>query len=338
MTFSPPLNPITSEHILVLLRDEWFPFVVRNLKQKWSMNAFYRGVVEGGDDGCSAKPVEKAAAAPAARRGQPPASAPAARGTRTTGRGAATAKPEAAPPPPEITWAAPSHLLGLTANYMGARNRVGIAGVLHARDTAGERADAANRFLEEALGFAWAASVRIKKATEDAEKQLLVGRSLPTSARPMTIGQVEVLMSAPSPDGAAKRTASPVAVTMRDRLRFEPASDEVVAAEYFIPAGETAIVDLLRNHGIAVRQITQPTKGVEEFVEAKGAAGGPASPRLSGSWQASQAEVPAGSWVVRMNQPLARLAFALVEPTSDESVATFLRGDDGHPYAIMRRR
>jgi hypothetical protein len=121
---------------------------------------------------------------------------------------------------------------------------------------------------------------------------------------------------------------------MRDQLRFEPATDEVLAAEYFLPADETAIVDLLKHHGIQVRQLTQPTKGVEEFVAASAA---PGTPQAPGGWKPTAADVPAGSWVVRMNQPLARLAFALLEPTSDESVATFLR-ENGKTYTIMRRR
>jgi hypothetical protein len=257
------------------------------------------------------------------------------------GRGSSTAKPAApAPAPPEpaieAAWAAPSHRLAVTANYVGARNRFAVVGVVHARDAAPERSNAASRFLQEALGFAWAASARIKKACEDADKQLLVGRSLPTSARPSTIGQVEILMSAPPAEGgpAAKRTEATATVTMRDRLRFEPATDEVLAAEYFLPPDETAIVDLLKHHGIQVRQLTQPTKGVEEFVIASAA---PGTPQVAGGWKPTAADVPAGSWVVRMNQPLARLAFSLLEPTSDESVATFLR-ENGKIYRIMRRR
>jgi hypothetical protein len=340
VTFSPPLHPNTSEYILGVLRDEWFPFVVKNLKNKWFMNAFYRGTVQGAGDGC-APTAPEAAAAPTTpgRRGAPPA-APAGRGGRAGGRASAAAKP-APPPPPEPTieaaWAAPSHRLAVTANYMGVRNRFAVVGVVHARDAASDRSHAASRFLHEALGFAWAAAARIKKACEDADKQLLVGRSLPTSARPSTIGQVDVLMSAPPAAGApaAKRTESSTTVTMRDRLRYEPASDEDLAAEYFLPADGTAIVDLLKQHGIQVRQLTQPTKGVEEFT--MGAAG-PSSPSPQAEgWKRSAAEVPAGTWVVRMNQPLARLAFALLEPSSDESVAALLRAE-GKPYTIMRRR
>jgi hypothetical protein len=292
------------------------------------MNAFRRGSVAGGDDGCTPAAEPQAAAAPArgGRRGAPPAAA--GRGGRAGARGAAPAKPVDAPAVIDLAWTAPSHRLSLLTNYMGTRNRFAVSGVLHARDAAADRSQAAARFLTEALGFAWASAARIKKACEDADKQLLVGRSLPTSARLATIGEVEVLMRAAPADDASSITRP---VTMKNRLSYEPASDAVLAAEYFLPAGETAIVDLLKHHGIQVRQLTQPTKGVEEFVLAAGA------DVSAANWQPSAADVPAGSWVVRMNQPLARLAFALLEPASDEGVARFLR-DDKAAYTILRRR
>ena len=123
---------------------------------------------------------------------------------------------------------------------------------------------------------------------------------------------------------------------MRDQLHFEPASDEIVAAEYFVPASQTAVVELLKKHGIQLRQLTQPTKGAEEFIVTPAPAGS-APGRIAGTWQRSTAEVPTGSWAVRMNQPLSRLAFALLEPTSEDSVATLPGVSDGKTYPILRR-
>ncbi len=123
---------------------------------------------------------------------------------------------------------------------------------------------------------------------------------------------------------------------MRDQLHFEPASDEIVAAEYFVPASQTAVVELLKKHGVQLRQLTQGTKGAEEFVVTPAPIGS-APGRIAGTWQRSTAEVPSGSWAVRMNQPLSRLAFALLEPTSEDSVATLPGVSDGKTYPILRR-
>ncbi len=337
VTFAPPLNPNTSEYILGTLREEYLPFIVRSLKTKWSMDAFYRGKVVDGDDGCAPKPAEKIAATPAGagRRGAAPTAA---------GRGRATGRSTVPTPgsePKQAAWQASGYQLGLAANYLGVRNRFSVVGVVHAKDAPADRAAAAGHFLEEALAFAWGANTRLKKATEAADLGVLVGRSLPTSTRLATVGQVEVLMSDAASSGDAgapgKRTSASRVVSMRDQLHFEPASDEVVAAEYFVPASQTAVVELLKKHGVQLRQLTQGTKGAEEFVVTP-APIGPAPARIAGTWQRSTAEVPSGSWAVRMNQPLSRLAFALLEPTSEDSVAT-LPGvvSDGKTYPILRR-
>jgi hypothetical protein len=335
VTFAPPLHPNTSEHILGALREEYLPFIVRSLKTKWSMEAFYRGKVVGGDDGCTPRAPEKAAAAPAGgRRGAAPSAA--GRG-RTGGRGTGPV-PTPSVEPQQAAWQASGYQLGLAANYLGVRNRFSVVGVVHAKDAPEDRAKAAAHFLEEALAFAWGANARLKKATEAADLGVLVGRSLPTSTRLTTVGQVEVLMSDASGDGATsrKRTSASRVVAMRDQLHFEPASDEIVAAEYFVPASQTAVVELLKKHGVQVRQLTQGTKGAEEFVVTPAPIGSVPT-RIAGTWQRSTAEVPSGSWAVRMNQPLSRLAFALLEPTSEDSVASLPGVSDGKTYPILRR-
>jgi hypothetical protein len=335
VTFAPPLNPNTSEHILGALREEYFPFIVRSLKSKWSMDAFYRGNVVGGDDGCAPKPVEKVVTAPGGgRRGAAPAPG---RG-RSTGRGTGPV-PTPTAEGQQPAWQASGYQIGLAANYLGVRNRFSIVGVVHAKDAPDDRATAAGRFLEEALAFAWGANTRLKKATEAADLGVLVGRSLPTSTRLATVGQVEVLMSDPasSGDSPRKRTGASRVVAMRDQLHFEPASDEIVAAEYFVPASQTVVIELLKKHGVQLRQLTQSTKGAEEFIVTPAPIGSAPAGRIAGTWQRSVAEVPAGSWAVRMNQPLSRLAFALLEPTSEDSVATLPGVSDGKTYPILRR-
>jgi len=95
-------------------------------------------------------------------------------------------------------------------------------------------------------------------------------------------------------------------------------------------------VELLKKHGVQVRQLAQGTKGAEEFAVTP-APTGSAPGRIAGTWQRSTAEVPAGTWAVRMNQPLSRLAFALLEPTSEDSVAALPAVSHGKTYPILRR-
>jgi hypothetical protein len=65
---------------------------------------------------------------------------------------------------------------------------------------------------------------------------------------------------------------------------------------------------------------------------------------LDGTWGAAAGvTVPAGSWAVPMNQPLARLAFYLIAPTSDDGLVTWnflddMLGADAKVYPILRKK
>ena len=64
---------------------------------------------------------------------------------------------------------------------------------------------------------------------------------------------------------------------------------------------------------------------------------------LEGAWQAAAGvTVPAGAWAVPMNQPLARLAFYLLAPTSDDGLTAWNYLDDlladAKTYPILRKR
>jgi len=65
--------------------------------------------------------------------------------------------------------------------------------------------------------------------------------------------------------------------------------------------------------------------------------------RLEGKWSASDVAAPAGWLEVGMTQPLARLAFYLIEPASDDGLVTWNVLDDHlgpevKAYPILRKR
>ena len=65
---------------------------------------------------------------------------------------------------------------------------------------------------------------------------------------------------------------------------------------------------------------------------------------LDGAWAASDATAPIGSYAVAMNQKLARLAFYLLEPRSDDGLTNWnylddVLGAEGvKNYPILRKR
>ena len=164
---------------------------------------------------------------------------------------------------------------------------------------------------------------RLKQATAAADKEALVGKTLATRAQKKSGGLIEILMGEVEDEknpvsGAMMNRRKDVVrpEQMTDRLWFEPTATEEVPAEFYVPAGATASLDLLRKHGIQMRQVTAPVNGIEQFAISSNTARPPtgsidtqqhALRTLEGKWEpAAGVTVPAGSYAVPMNQPLAR--------------------------------
>jgi hypothetical protein len=137
---------------------------------------------------------------------------------------------------------------------------------------------------------------------------------------------------------------------MLDRLWFTPTWVEDVPAEYYVPASATGVIDVLRAHGIQLAAAAAPITGVEHFVITSNEAR-PARPgsidfqnhelrTLEGYWEPAPDPVPAGAFVVKMDQKLARLAFILLAPTSDDGVVNWNFLDDmlGGGFPILRKK
>ena len=140
---------------------------------------------------------------------------------------------------------------------------------------------------------------------------------------------------------------------MIDRLWFEPTVTEEVPAEYYVPASATTSLELLRRHGIQMRQVTAPVTGVEQFAITSNTDAAAHQQHRHAAARAADArrqvgavrrrDGAAGAWAVPMNQPLARLAFYLLAPTSDDGLVNWnflddVLKDDVKVYPILRKR
>jgi hypothetical protein len=143
------------------------------------------------------------------------------------------------------------------------------------------------------------------------------------------------------------------AETMRNGLWFAPTETEEVATEYYVPATAAKAIELLRSHGIQLREVKQPVKGLEVFTIASNTqrpanggidTGAHGLRTLTGAWApAADAVAPTGSFAVAMNQPLARLAFYLLAPTSDDGLVNWnylddMLGEGAKSYPILRKK
>jgi hypothetical protein len=342
LTYSPPLNPNTSDTIMKMMKDEWFPFVTKNIKAKHGWETFYYGNV----------------------------STP---GGRGRGRGRGAEPPATPPPPPQPTgppeWRTFEHVPRFHNSYVGMRNRFALLSEAYAYATFEDRIKATNYFMEEALNFAHANAARIKKAAADADREKIVGKSLATSARIKRGGMIEILMGEVEDDknpvsGAVMNRRKDVVKPeqMVDMLWFEPVTTETAPTAYYVPADAAKAIEHLRAHGIQMRQLKRALPGGENTPTAVGdrltgqievfhvtgnTAGqtfeGHAMRKLEGKWGVVfDKGVPAGAWEVPMNQPLARLAFYLLEPASDDGLVAWNYLDeqlkDAATYPILRRK
>jgi hypothetical protein len=355
LTYSPPLNPDTDPAIMKIMTDEWFPFVTKEIKTKHGWDTFYYGN--------AATPGARGGGGGRGRAGAPPAGGPPAGGPPAGGPPAATPQRGRGGPacvnnprPDGVTreWATFDHVPRFHNNYVGFRNRFGLLSEAYSYATFEDRIKATNYFLDAALDFANQNAAKLKKAIADADKQRVIGETLATTAKIKRGGTVGILMGEVEPiqnpvtgQTMCNRKDAVRTEQMVDAMWFEPLTTESVPSAYYVPADATKAIDQLKAHGIVLRPVTQPVSGVEQFtITANDSAQkfeGHTMRKIDGKWDAAAGvTVPRGAFEVSMTQPLARLAFYLLEPASDDGLVAWNFLDDqlkdAKTYPIVRKK
>jgi hypothetical protein len=306
LTWETPNNPAADANIVRIARDEWMPAVAAVIKKKdgWDLHSY--GDVSGQT--------------------------------------------------PPRTWTTVEDLPRYTHNYWGLRNRFGILSETYSYLTFEERIATAGRFIEEILNFAHANAPRIRKAVDDADRRSLVGErvSLRSSAKrseataEILMGDVGEEVNPYSGQVMLRRLDVRRPEQMWLETGFVSTEWERVPAAYYVPAGLTAVVERLRAHGVRVEQVNRTMRlALEEFRIDSSQAAPRAFERhqertVTGRYETVERNLPAGTYRVPMNQPLARLAFYLLEPRSSDGLLTWNFVDDelkdSKVYPITRSR
>jgi hypothetical protein len=310
LTYAPPLNPATDRAIVDFLRTEWLPSVTRAIKTKYDWDYYYYGNVEG--------------------------------------RGAAGT-------PDERAWRSFDSRPRFNNNYIGLRNRIAILSEAYAYDTFEDRIKATSRFVEEVLAYARAHAARIRTLTAAADKKALPGSRLALrAALERAPGLVEILI------GDVVQEKNPHDGHLMDRRAdvrkpermpeygtFKATETERVPSVYYLPATLTKAIDHLRAHGVRATPLARATTVRLEQFQITGSAvaeefQGHRERTLQGTWVAAERQLPAGTLRVDMTQPLARLAFYLLEPRSDDGLVDWNILDDAigdaKVFPIVRSR
>jgi hypothetical protein len=226
-------------------------------------------------------------------------------------------------------------------NYVGLRNRFTILSEAYSYLDFRGRVDVTYEFLHEILGAVKSNGKKMQKLAARADELIRRGKLRKLGVRfeikPWKETTILWERSVPSeqghgaPDpwtekGLIQRTGEIVPMRMMDYGIFAPTEKADVPYAYVLGAEAHDAVRTLQTHGIVVERLTGETKlTVEQFVISDAAHAEHEFQKhheltLTGKWKSRSETFPTGTFLVRMNQPLARLAFYLLEPRSDDGL------------------
>ncbi|MFO0826752.1 MAG: M14 family metallopeptidase [Phycisphaerales bacterium] len=239
------------------------------------------------------------------------------------------------------SWVAFDHRPRIGQNYVGLRNRIAILSEAYSYLDFKTRVAVTEAFVGEILRYAAEHGDAIRALTRslDAEfvrramgdETMALGVEYEATALP---AKVPILVGEVTHE-TNPRNGKEMTVAVTDRFTpvemldfgyFTPKRSVPMARAYVLPRVEAMrpIVEKLRQHGVVVEELTAPletdvaTFTVERMTSEAKPFQGHRESHLSGSWSSAPATLPAGTIVVRLAQPLGRLAAYLLEPESDD--------------------
>jgi len=235
-------------------------------------------------------------------------------------------------------------------NYGSLRNRFTILSEAYSYIDFKARVEVTYQFVHEIAGTIARYGTKMQRIAAKADERIRRGKVRKQGVRfELTKWRdgVEILWErsiqaepgsgAPDPEtgkGMITRMGEIVPVKMTDFGIFKVTERADVPFAYVIDAAATKAIENLQLHGVIVERLNRETKlDVDRFVisEAKQAEEEFQQHRettLSGKWKGGDDTFAAGTFIVRLNQPLARLAFYLLNPRSDDGLFNWNFFDD----------
>ena len=302
MTYETSLNPNNSKGEMSLLRDVMLPEVTRTIKAKHGSDWWYYGGVSG-------------AGADRAWRSD-----------------ADLARPR------------------YTSTLFGVRNILGLLSETYSYASFKTRIFETYWFLEETLGFVSRNADKVREVVATANKESIIGQQMAVRQQLVKAPELKPIVFAPTvsvrnpyvadrpyrlrPDGTANAgvttemlpffgTTEPTETSVAPRVWVIPSS--VDAARTPTQRMVASVIDRLEAHGIKYTLTTKDVafsgeryKIASNTMETREYQGTHKARTLTGAWESAEQTLPAGSVVIAMDQPLARLLFILMDPRSDD--------------------
>jgi hypothetical protein len=233
-------------------------------------------------------------------------------------------------------------------NYYGIRGRVAILSEAYSHDSLERRVASTYAFVSEILSLVGEKSAAIKSLTARADSQPLSWGRAPDSVRMVPVRSELIStplmrdvikedlektgdssLTEPGVPRGERRTGIFRTIRMPVYDRFMSTLDRLPPAAYVIPPGDSAVVALLRLHGVHVDRADSAWIGrgesfvIDSIIVAPRPFQGHHEARLKGNWVRGLQSMPAGSFTVPTAQARGALSVYLLEPESDDGLATW---------------
>jgi hypothetical protein len=290
LTYSPPLNPNADARLIAFERETLLPEIRERMKKRHGKQTYYYGNFE--------DQLE-----------------------------------------PEKGWFTFDNRPRFGNNYVGLRNRFAILSEAYSYIGFRERVEVTHEFLHEILDAVDRNAKKMMKIAAAADEARPKSQGVRFEVRPwqknVTIlweraTPAEPGEGIPNPETgsgpAIIRSGEIVPMKMTDYGIFAATEKSEVPYAFVIDARAKHVVENLLTHGIVVETLNEATKlRVDQFAIADAKHADRDFQKhheltLTGKWKSRDVKFDAGTYVVRMNQPLARLAFYLLDPRSDDGL------------------
>lgn len=218
-------------------------------------------------------------------------------------------------------------------NWAGLRGRMSILSEAYSHDPFEKRVSATYNFVLEILRLAATERATIKSLNLASTRQRPDSIAIRSDFGPGI--QMDVIAeiterAGEGNGGFARRRPTGVFKTIRMPVfdRFIATRKEALPAAYLLPPQHSAIADLLRAQGVEVRQVLAPWRGnVEAFrvdsLPVQPLFEGHRTITVEGSWRAREGQIAPGWFLVSTDQRLGGFAGYLLEPASEDGLATW---------------
>jgi hypothetical protein len=233
-------------------------------------------------------------------------------------------------------------------NYVGLRGRIGILSEAFSHDPFERRVRATYAFVHEVLSLVAERGAAIAALSARADSSVRAWGEHPAAAPQISLRadltrhphddvvRTEDLvrtgdssLTQPGVPRGLRRTGHFREERMPVYDRFDATLTRSLPYGYVIPAADSAAVGILRLHGVLVGRVRSEWQTpvqrflIDSVIVAARPFQGHHEVRLEGRWSDDRRTIPAGSFVVPVSQRLGIVAFYLLEPESDDGLATW---------------